>query len=226
MRFDALRHIRDHAKITGLPRLLLYEIGTHLNYHTGEAFLLSVDRLAHQLGVTPQWTRRLLHTLIASGELIVARSRGRHANVYRIPYERCHACQAVPPQSSTPPEPNPKLEFPVEVNREEINPKLDAPQPETGAMPTGNSPPCNPKLRVVPGGLLARIAPSKDVKERKMSKDAPFARADHHPDVDHHHAPARRRRCGWGSCDQGVCPHEVNFCAAHAHCQACLQRGS
>jgi hypothetical protein len=128
MRFDALRHIRDHSKTTGLPRLLLFEIGTHLNYHTGEAFLLSVDRLAHQLGVTPQWTRRLLHTLLAAGELVVARSRGCHANVYRIPYERCHACQ----------EANPKLECRVDGDPEQTNPKLEPPQPETRSPLTLN----------------------------------------------------------------------------------------
>jgi hypothetical protein len=29
------------------------------------------------------------------------------------------------------------------------------------------------------------------------------------------------RRCGWATCSQPVCPHEVNFCAAHAGCHAC-----
>jgi len=35
--------------------------------------------------------------------------------------------------------------------------------------------------------------------------------------------PARvpSKRCGWGSCEDLVCPHEVNFCAMHACCQGC-----
>jgi len=42
--------------------------------------------------------------------------------------------------------------------------------------------------------------------------------------VGPHLPPAARgpaKRCGWGSCEALVCPHEVNFCATHACCQAC-----
>jgi hypothetical protein len=131
MHFNSLLHVRDHAKVVGTARQLLQDIALHVNRHTGEAFELSVERLAHRLDVTPQWTRRLLARLLASGELIIQRSRGRHPNVYRIPYERCHACQAA----------NPKLEVPVDLNPDAVNPKLQSPQPETGAPPTRNSAP-------------------------------------------------------------------------------------
>ena len=64
----------------------------------GKLSELSVDRLAYRLDVTPQWVRQLRARLVASGELLVQQSRGRHPNVYRIRYERCPAC----------PPPNPK----------------------------------------------------------------------------------------------------------------------
>jgi hypothetical protein len=64
-----------------------------------------------------------------TGELLVKQSRGRHPNVYIIPYERCPACQGS----------NPKLALPVEINRDETNPQVDTP-------PTRNSRGANPKL--------------------------------------------------------------------------------
>jgi hypothetical protein len=116
MHFKSLHHVRDHVKVQGRPYDLLTHIALHTNMHTGEAFELSVERQAHRHAITPEWTRRLRNTLIACGELIVQRSRGRHPNVYIIPYERCHACQGG----------NPKLEY-----RDDFNPKLPSTQPET-----------------------------------------------------------------------------------------------
>ena len=121
MHFKSLLHVRDHAKVRGTAHHLLEYIALHVNLHTGEAFELTVERLAHRLEVTPQWVGRLLNRLITSGELIVQRSRGRHPNVYRIPYERCHACQGD----------NPKLEFGVHGHRDAINPKRLASQPQS-----------------------------------------------------------------------------------------------
>ena len=124
MHFKSLLHVRDHTKVVGTARQLLQDIALHVNMHTGEAFELSVERLAHRLDVSPQWVRRLRARLVASGELVVQQSRGRRPNVYRIPYERCSACQAA----------NPKVEFPVEEVEnvaEDLNPKLYPPQPET-----------------------------------------------------------------------------------------------
>ncbi len=46
MRFEILRHVRDHAKAVGPAHHLLLVIATHVNYHTGEA-RVSVKRLAH-----------------------------------------------------------------------------------------------------------------------------------------------------------------------------------
>jgi hypothetical protein len=104
MHFKSLLHVRDHAKVRGTAHHLLDYIALHVNMHTGEAFELTVDRLAHRLNITPQWVGRLRRCLVESGELIVKQSRCRRPNVYVIPYERCPACQKV----------NPKLEFQVE----------------------------------------------------------------------------------------------------------------
>ena len=162
MHFKSLLHVRDHAKVRGTAHHLLEYIALHVNMHTGEAFELTVERLAHRLEVTPQWVGRLLNRLIASGELIVQRSRGRHPNVYRIPYERCHACQGD----------NPKLEFRVEDRPDDRNPKLPSSQPQTEGPATPNALGPNPKLGGRSTGPLARIELSKDVKNLKEKKES------------------------------------------------------
>jgi hypothetical protein len=162
MHFKSLLHVRDHAKVRGTAHHLLEYIALHVNMHTGEAFELTVERLAHRLEVTPQWVGRLLNRLIASGELSVQRSRGRHPNVYRIPYERCHVCQGD----------NPKLEFGVHRDRDHVNPKLPAFQPQTEGPATPNSLGHNPKLRRRSTAHLTRIEPSKDVKDLKERKES------------------------------------------------------
>jgi hypothetical protein len=161
MHVNSLLHVRDHAKVQGTAHHLLEYIALHVNRHTGEAFELSVDRLAHRLDVTPQWVRQLRARLVASGELLVQQSRGRHPNVYRIPYERCPACQGG----------NPKLEWPVEGNPQRP-PTQPETQPETAMSPTRNSDPSNPKLEGASEPRSPWIPPQKD----NVSKDE---RANH-----------------------------------------------
>jgi hypothetical protein len=129
MHFKSLLHVRDHAKVRGRAHHLLSYIAQHVNMHTGEAFDLSVERLADRLDVTPQWVRQLRTRLVETGELIVKQSRGRHPNVYVIPYERCPACQGG----------NPQVELPVDNIPDDSNPQVYAPQPETLPAPTRNS---------------------------------------------------------------------------------------
>lgn len=157
MHFKSLLHVRDHAKVRGTAHHLLEYIALHVNRHTGEAFELSVDRLAHRLEVTPQWVRQLRTRLVAAGELMVQQSRGRHPNVYRIPYERCPACQGS----------NPKLQLPVESH-----PKLSPAQPETAMPLPRNSDPSNPKLGEASGPRLAWIRPPKESKDLKEKREA------------------------------------------------------
>jgi hypothetical protein len=163
MHFKSLLHVRDHSKATGRAHHLLQHIAQHVNMHTGEAFGPSVERLADRLDVTPQWVRQLRARLVAEGELILKPSRGRHPNVYIIPYERCPACQGI----------NPKVELPVESIPDETNPQVEDLQPETFTPSTRNSEPPNPKLRepcaAVPQRIEVRKDSFKDVKERKES---------------------------------------------------------
>ena len=91
MHFKSILHVRDHSKATGTAHHLLSTIANHVNMHTGEAFGPSVERLAERLDITPQWVRQLRARLVAEGELMLKPSRGRHPNVYIIPYERCPA---------------------------------------------------------------------------------------------------------------------------------------
>ena len=163
MHFKSLLHVRDHAKVRGTAHHLLEYIALHVNMHTGEAFELSVDRLAHRLGVTPQWVRQLRARLVAAGELEVQQSRGRHPNVYRIPYKRCPACQGG----------NPKLELLVE-----INPQQPPAQPATETPPTHNSDLANPQLGGVSRPRLAWIERPKEVKDLKDIKERPTRNDD------------------------------------------------
>jgi hypothetical protein len=135
MHDQSIRHVRDHAKAQGTEHHLLEFISVHVNAYTGEAFELTVDRVAHRLKITPQWVRQLRARLVASGELLVKPSRGRHPNVYIIPYARCHLCQAGNPKLQLPVDPNPKRR-PRHPTR---NPQPGYPQPETLTHPTRNS---------------------------------------------------------------------------------------
>jgi hypothetical protein len=121
------RFSSDLAQRQPTAHHLLGYIALHVNRPTGEAFELSVDRLAHRLDVTPQWVRHLRTYLVAAGELEIQQSRGRRPNVYRISYERCPACRAG----------NPKLEWPVEGNPQQ-SPAQPETQPETAMSPTRN----------------------------------------------------------------------------------------
>jgi hypothetical protein len=187
MHFKSILHVRDHSKATGTAHHLLSTIANHVNMHTGEAFGPSVDRLASRLDVTPQWVRQLRARLVAEGELILKPSRGRHPNVYIIPYERCPACQGVNPKVElrveiTPDDANPKVEeFQPDTQPETVtpptgnwdcpNPKVATPQPESLEPPTRNSAPVNPKLGEPFETVLKRIELRKDsfkeMKERK-----------------------------------------------------------
>jgi hypothetical protein len=85
MHFKSLLHIRDHSKAVGTAGHLLEYIALHVNYHTGEAFDLTVARLAHRLAVTPQWVGQLKARLVATGELLV-KQKTRERNGWTHPY--------------------------------------------------------------------------------------------------------------------------------------------
>jgi hypothetical protein len=142
---------------------MLEYIALHVNMHTGEAFELTVDRPAHRLNVTPQWVGQLRRRLVETGELLVKQSRGRHPNVYIIPWERCPACQGD----------NPNEEFGVE----DPNPNVHSPQPQTEPPSvTPSTPKCdplNPKVEGASEPYLARIQPWKEVKDLKEYKERP-----------------------------------------------------
>jgi hypothetical protein len=168
MHFKSLRHVRDHVKVQGRPYELLTHIALHTNMHTGEAFELSVERQAHRHTITPEWTRRLLNGLIATGELIVERSRGRYPNRYRFPLERCPACQGD--------DINPEVEL-----GDDINPKRQPQtQPQTLGPSTPNSAAPQPVGKVLRfPGVQPQTAPQKEVKELKEKKDGRTPNVDH-----------------------------------------------
>jgi hypothetical protein len=157
MHFKSLRHVRDHVKVQGRAYDLLMYIALHTHMHTGEAFELTIERQAQRHQLTPEWTRILLNGVIATGELVVERSRGRHPNRYRFPLERCSACQGD--------DLNPKVELGVE----DANPKVPSGQPQSepqsGPPPTPKSDPANPQVGVAATPHRARLEPPKEVKE-------------------------------------------------------------
>lgn len=161
MHFKSLLHVRDHAKVRGTAHHLLEFIALHTNMHTGEAFALTVDRLAHRLDVTPQWIGQLRARLVQAGELIVKQSRGRHPNVYIIPYERCPACQGA----------NPKLEFRDDDLPDACNPKVGPSQPQSVEPATPKSDLANPKVGSRSTARLVRVEPQKDFKDLKEKNE-------------------------------------------------------
>lgn len=168
MHFKSLRHVRDHVKVQGRPYELLTHIALHTNMHTGEAFELSMERQAHRHAITPEWTRRLLNGLIATGELIVERSRGRYPNRYRFPLERCPACQGD--------DINPEVQFGDDINPE-LQPQT---QPQTLPPPTPNSAAPQPVGKVLRfPGVQPQTPAQKEVKELKEKKDGPTPNVDH-----------------------------------------------
>ena len=172
MHFKSLLHVRDHSKATGRAHHLLEQIALHVNRYTGDAFGPSVERLADRLEVTPQWVRQLRSRLVAEGELILKQqSRGRHANVYVIPWERCPACQGRNPQAELPVEINPDESNPQVGLPDDINPQVAVLQPEIFTPPTRNSAVPNPKLKEPFASVLARIEARKDFKEEKEKKE-------------------------------------------------------
>src|SRR5262245_31457632 len=115
MHVKSLLHVRDHSKVTGPAGHMLEYIAQFTNQYTGEAFELTVDRIAHRLQVSSQWVGQLRRQLVEAGELILKQSRGRRPNVYVIPYERCPLCQQTNPKVVWEGEDgNPKVEFGVE----------------------------------------------------------------------------------------------------------------
>lgn len=179
MHFKSLLHVRDHAKVQGTAHHLLEHIAMHVNMHTGEAFDLTVDRLAHRLDITPQWVGQLRRRLVESGELLVKQSHGRRPNVYIIPYERCPACQKG----------NPKLELGDDLNPKVI-PSQPQSEPQSVTAPTPKCDPPNPKVEGASTPQLARIEAEKEVKELKDSKEGSTPNDDH-DHMDHQQdAPA------------------------------------
>lgn len=194
MHFKSLLHVRDHSKAKGTAHHLLEHIAQHVNMHTGEAFGPCVERLADRLDVTPQWVRQLRGRLVAEGELIFKQSRGRHPNVYIIPYERCPACQGI----------NPKVELPVDSIPDETNPQVDTrepeSQPESLVPSTRNSEAPNPKLAEHLKAVLERIELGKDsFKEEKEKKEG----------------ATRKSTEGWLNKPERRSPY---WCEAHGFC--------
>jgi hypothetical protein len=168
MHFESLRHVRDHVKVQGRAYDLLTHIALHTNMHTGEAFALSVERLAHRHQITPEWTRKLLNGVIATGELVVERSRGRYPNRYRFPLERCHACQGD--------DFNPEVELGDAITPD---PQPQT-QPQTGARPTPNSAAPEPggKVLYFPG-VQPQTAPQKEILKKEKKETERVSRIAH-----------------------------------------------
>jgi hypothetical protein len=183
---------------------MLEYIALHMNRHTGEAFELTVDRIAHRLHVTPQWVGQLRRHLVETGELLVQQSRGRHPNVYRIPWERCPACQGS----------NPNGEFGVEDRNPKVPPGQPPSEPQSMTPPTPTCDPPNPKVEEVPAPHLAWIQPQKDSKELKYYKEGPTPNSREEEPEQREEAweKAERRSPFWcEACGVVIpsCPHRV-----------------
>jgi hypothetical protein len=213
MHFKSLLHVRDHSKATGRAHHLLSYIAQHVNRHTGEAFDLSVERLADRLDVTPQWVRQLRTRLVETGELIVKMSRGRRPNVYVIPYERCPTCQGG----------NPNVEFRVDIIPDENNPQVDTSQPETLTVPTRNDDRPNPKLVLPQPESLEASTRNSDRPNPKLPEHLKtvLERVEHRKDFkelkERKEGSTRKSIDGWLDKAERRSPF---WCEAHGFCHS------
>jgi hypothetical protein len=168
MHTKSLLHVRDHSKATGPAHHMIEYIAQHVNAYTGEAFELTVDRIAHRLQVSSQWVGQLRRQLIETGELLVKQSRGRRPNVYIIPYERCPACQHA----------NPQVAAEGDDLNDDLNPKVEFGVEDPNSQATPKQPPSNPKVDDGASPLLPGVKPQKG---SKVSKEILFSQDGSQP---------------------------------------------
>jgi hypothetical protein len=77
MHVKSLLHVRDHSKATGPAGHMLEYIAQFTNQYTGEAFELTVDRIAHRLQVSMQWVGQLRRQLIDAGAAAILHGQSR-----------------------------------------------------------------------------------------------------------------------------------------------------
>jgi len=180
-------------------RHLLLLIATHQSIETGWAYL-SYLCLSDESGLTRRRVIQLVVLLEASGVLEVRRGHGRgNVNFYRILREE----DGLPvPHRST-----------KKVKSATLSP------PEKVKFPT---PPASEKVKFQSPKPLESLEKPIDkvvnTKEREEKAERP---------VDFWAAGSRTetKRCGWGGCDEWVCPHRVNFCGYHGECKECAAAG-
>jgi hypothetical protein len=179
-------------------RHLLQLIAGHQSLQTGWAYL-SYACLSEETSLTRRRIIQLVAFLEACHVLEVRRGHGRgHVNFYRILREEDG--QPVPPRrekkvKSATPFPEKKVQFPTPPAPEKV--KSQTPK-SSESLP-------NPDAKVLSS------------KEREK-KGAPAAPVSLSPEQE---ATRQTKRCGWGSCENLVCAHEVNLCSYHAGCEVC-----
>lgn len=182
-------------------RHLLLLIATHQSIQTGWAYL-SYACLSDETGLTRRRVIQLVALLEASGVLEVRRGHGRgHVNFYRILREEDG--------------------LPVPHRSIKKVKSATSPPQEKVKFPT---PPASEKVKSHPAKSLElqentadKVVINTKEREEKANRPVDFWAADLRTET---------KRCGWGGCDEWVCPHEVNFCAHHADCARCQREGN
>jgi hypothetical protein len=175
-------------------------IATHQSIETGWAYL-SYLCLSEESGLTRRRVMQLVALLEACHVLEVRRGHGRgNVNFYRILREEDGL--PVPHRSSK------KVKFEAPTQEKKVQ------------FPT---PPEPKKVKFEPpktleslGNMVGKVV---NTKERKDKEEPTVSLSDVQ-------TTATVKRCGWGGCNEWVCPHEVNFCAKHGTCEVCRRGGN
>jgi hypothetical protein len=198
---DSLAYARTGYKsFPRSARHLMQLIGSHQSPQTGWAYL-SYTCLSEETSLTRRRVIQLVALLEVGGVLEVRRGHGRgHVNFYRILREEDG--QPVPHtrekkvKSAAPPE-SKKVKFPTPPEEKKVK-----------------SQPVKP-LELLEKAVNKVVL---NTKEREDKEQQPVS-------LSPVQTTATMKRCGWGGCDDWVCPHEVNFCATHADCPRCAGKG-
>jgi hypothetical protein len=237
MSMDIVSHVWQKSQSHGSARTLLLTLAIHANDCCGVAWASDLT-LRLEVNVSRQRVHELKNMLEDAGELVIVErpgttnlyfvaahgqplgpqgeyqttKRGQHALgcPLRDPALRRQCARQLAELAWG------KVDGEPEEGSERSDPSVEN-SPEAGA---GVSDPPDPRvLETSDGGCQGSLTQktTHNKREKHGAPTAPMALT-----------PAKRatKRCGWGGCSQLICPHEVNFCAAHAHCPFCRTGGA
>jgi helix-turn-helix protein len=213
MSMTMVAYVRDFSNVSGSAHRLLLILASYAHPDSGLAWP-SRARLVRDMGVSPQYVKRLQAKLIKIGALALVPGQGRgHFSCYRIvvdPEKVIHRkgqhfhgegrekrATDVPEKRATPVPP-------IESKSERKNARAHAPQDARRGCPLRHDP-----VDFSTGYPVDFSTPYNKTQTRENQTRA--------------HAPQdATRRCSWDGCLTPACPHTL-ACPYHSCCPQCWE---